>query len=112
MKKFIFLFLILLGSNSYAANAWYWGKVISIYTVNSDGSFQVVLDNESIKNFCVYDRVDFKVADMGGERTKAALSMALAAFASGKVWGVVVDLPASEQRCIASPTASQGAGIQ
>lgn len=113
MKR-LFL-LILLGLNSFsvfAGNAWYWGKVTSIQTLTADGSFHIYIENQSIKDFCQYNRVDFMVADMGVERTKAALSMALAAFSSSKEWGVVVHLPTSEAVCRASATASQGAGIR
>ncbi|MCH2157269.1 MAG: hypothetical protein MK096_00620 [Oleiphilaceae bacterium] len=113
MKKYLmFILLTLVCSSSYAGNKWYWGTITSMTTKGSDGSFEVYLDNPNIKSNCLYDRVHFKADEMGSERTKAALSFALSAFAAGKEWGVVIDLPISEARCYASPSASQGAGIR
>ena len=113
MKKLVIgLLTCFLWDGAYAANAWYWGEVVKIQTLGGDGSFQVQLENQHIKDFCTDDKVNFLAVDMGVERTKIAFSMALAAFASGVVWGVVVDLPTSESVCNASATASQGAGIQ
>ncbi|WP_444996217.1 hypothetical protein [Aliikangiella sp. IMCC44359] len=113
MKKYLFFLLAALVSlNVQAGNAWYWGKVIQINTSGNDGSFEILIDNPNIENFCSDKLVFFKASNMGAERTKAALSLAVAAFMGGKEWGVVVDLPSSVNRCDASPTASQGAGIR
>jgi len=108
----LFIFLVALSFSVQAGNSWYWGKVLSVNTAGADGSFEIFLDNPSIKTNCLHDRVYFKVVDMGAERTKVALSMALSAFVSEKQWGVVIDLPASEGTCSASSTASQGSGIR
>lgn len=115
MKLFSQLLLTLalsFSAQAFAGNAWYWGKVTLIETLNPDGSFLVYLDNASIKNVCLHDRVQFNVSEMGAERTQAAMTMALTAFISGREWGVVLDLPATEEVCHASPTATQGAGIR
>ncbi len=106
------LILIFVISNSYAGNAWYWGGITSIRTSGADGSFEVDMNNSDVKSFCKWDRVYFRVADMGAERTKVALSMALTAFTASKNWGVVIDLSSTEEICYASPTASQGSGIK
>jgi hypothetical protein len=111
MKYIISALLLFLCQASYAENEWYWGTVNSVNTLGSDGSFQVSLENTDVKNNCSNDRVNFYVEDMGLERAKLAFSLALSAFAAGKKWGVVIDLPPSEATCNASPTASQGAGI-
>lgn len=110
----IFSIVVFLGSsNAFAVNAWYYGKVNQIITSGSDGSFIIYTDNISIKNTCIHNRVNFRVSDMGVERTKAALTMALTAFTSNKEWAVVIDLPVEpESVCYASSTASQGAGIR
>ena len=95
-----------------AANSWYWGQVIKVITSESDGSFTVHIDNADLLSTCAYGRVKFLVSDMGSERTKAALSMALMAFAAGKEYGVVVDLPPVGNECFASRTTTQGAGVR
>jgi len=69
-------------------------------------------DNPNILTVCAYKRVNFNAVDMGAERTKAALSMAMSAFISGKQFGVVVDLPTQGAVCTASPSSTQGAGIK
>ncbi len=113
LKMLTGLLLMLSLSSAGAVNSWYWGEVTRIRTLQNDGSFMIYVDNPDIKNICQYDRVFFQVSDMGAERTKAALSMALTAFTSGKTWGVVIDLPtAPESICYASATSTQGAGIQ
>ncbi len=109
---FIATFLSLFCFHANAANSWYWGKVIKIQTLGEYGSFYVYLDNENVKSNCLNNRVEFTVNNMGIERTKSAFALALSAFAAGKEWGVVIDLPTSEATCSASPTATQGAGIQ
>lgn len=111
-RYLLFLLLIAFNTNVYSDNHWYWGEISRISTLGDDGSFEIYLDNQDIVSRCLYDRVYFKASDMGLERTKAALSMALSAFVAGKSWGVVIDLPETEQACYASPTASQGAGIK
>ncbi len=113
MKNCLAVILFVLSSSSVlASNAWYTGKVLSINTLGSDGSFQISLDNQAIKNGCLYGVVSFKVSDMGLERTKSAFSLALTAFATGRDWGVVIDMPITEQVCSASSTAGQGASIK
>jgi hypothetical protein len=97
---------------AHSAAAWYWGKVTQIVTLGIDGSFQIHVDNSTLIATCQYQRVDFKAADMQPDRTKAALSMALLAFSTGREWGVVVDLPAVGQNCKAASTAAQGAGVR
>lgn len=97
--------------NAFAGNAWYWGKVTKIQTLHSDGSFLAYVDNDAIKANCKYDRVEFLVSDMGLERTKLAYSMALTSISTGNKWGVVLDMPASEDICRVPASASQGAGI-
>ncbi|WP_459924012.1 hypothetical protein [Desulfatiferula olefinivorans] len=116
MKVGIILSVILTASSAYAKNSWKYGHVTHIQTLGSDGSFMVYMDNETVKAVCQYQRVYFRVSDMGVERTKLAYSMALSAYLSGKRWGVVIDLPTEipddyMQSCDASSTASQGAGI-
>ena len=111
-KSTIWLLFIFAAFDSLAGNEWYWGKGTSIKTSGADGSFEVELDNQKIKDFCKWNRVYFKVSDMGAERTKAALSLALTAFTANKEWGVVVNLPSVEDVCKASSSASQGAGIK
>lgn len=106
-----FLLIVMVGQSS-AANDWYYGQVTNVTTLSNDGSFMVYLDNASIKNTCAYDRVNFRVRDMGSERTKAALAMALLAYSTGKQYGIVVDLPAVGLACYASKTTAQGAAIQ
>jgi len=112
--KFIFGIILLLSvSNVFAVNTWYHGKVKNIITSGSDGSFIIYTDNTTLNSICIYDRVYFRVSDMGQERTKVALTMALTAFTANKDWGVVVDLPVEpESICYASSSASQGAGIR
>ncbi|MPY24445.1 hypothetical protein [Shewanella sp. YLB-07] len=113
MKIFLSIFLLTSFSfNSHAVNAWYWGEVSNISAYSSDGSFEVEMSNENIANFCIGNSVRFRVSDMGVERTKIAMSMVLTAFALGKDWGVVIDLPSTTETCYASSTASQGAGIR
>lgn len=112
MKKVIFLVLLAFCAQANAANTWYWGKVNNIVTLHQDGSFIVQLENDDIESGCLYSRVQFMVPDMGAERTKAALSLAMTAFAADKEWGVVIDMPVALDVCRASPTASQGAGIR
>lgn len=114
MKKIcLALLMTLFSSMSLASNGWYYGKVTQIQTLTADGSFIVYIDNAEIISNCQYGRVRFMVADMGLERTKAALSMALAAFSMGKEFGVVVDIDEStDSVCFASKTAGQGAGIK
>ncbi|WP_036179919.1 hypothetical protein [Marinomonas sp. MED121] len=112
MKKIFVMLFCLCSFSVYAGNAWYFGKVTKIYTLGSDGSFQISVNNSSLLSNCLYERVNFSVTNMGAERTKAALSMAMTAFASGKEWGVVVDIANSGEICEASSTASQGAGVR
>jgi len=115
MKKLIVVSVMLTFSalsHSGTGNAWYWGKITKLITTGPDGSFEVTLENDGVKTYCLHDKVFFKVSEMGAERTKAALSMALTAFTADKDWGVVIDLPTVEQECLASATASQGAGIR
>ena len=95
-----------------AGNAWYWGQITQVITSEPDGSFIVYIDNADLLSTCAYDRVNFLVSDMGPERTKAALSMVLMAFAAGKEYGVVVNLPPAGNECFASRTATQGAGVR
>lgn len=103
---------ILVSGSTNAGNSWHWGKVSKIQTLDSDGSFLLYTDNSEINQTCAYDRVEFRVTDMGIDRTKAALSMAMTAMVSGVEYGVVVDLPSSGEICYASPTSTQGAGIR
>ena len=110
-KILIAVTLLVASLNVMASNQWYQGHVTNIITYKNDGSFEVQIDNSTINNTCLYSRVDFLVDDMGLERTKAALSMAMASFLTGKLFGVVVDLPSPGQICHASPTASQGTSI-
>lgn len=112
MKLFISIVFCLFSLTLSAQNAWYWGNVTQIITIEDDGSFLVYVDNATLKSTCRHQRVSFKVSDMGAERTKAALSMALTAFSSGKRYGVVVDLPADNEVCSVPASASQGAGIR
>lgn len=113
MKSIIVCLLVLTTAEAVAGNAWYWGQISSIRTTGADGSFELNLENDNIKRGCKWDRVYFRVEDMGVERTKAALSLALTAFTSEKEWGVVIDIPRNtEGVCDASSTASQGAGIR
>ena len=113
LKTIISAVLLVLSSSAAASNAWYWGKVKKIQTLSSDGSFLIYLENNTLNATCRDDRVEFHVADMGAERTRSALTMALAAFTAGKDWGVVIDLPTTpDSICYASTTASQGAGIR
>ncbi|MCI5138303.1 MAG: hypothetical protein D3922_07780 [Candidatus Electrothrix sp. AR1] len=108
--------ILFFSSGAFAINNWYYGKVTHLQTMGSDGSFIVYTDNQTILNVCQYKRVNFRVSDMGQERTKLAFLMALAAYTAGRRWGVVINLPEEipdgyEQGCYASSTASQGAGI-
>ncbi|TQV72210.1 hypothetical protein FLL45_18500 [Aliikangiella marina] len=117
MKKLVSLLFasvfLVTSHNAFASNAWYWGKVNKIQTLSPDGSFLIYLENNTLKNTCRDNRVEFHVAHMGAERTQVAMSMALTAFTAGKEWGVVVNLPTTaESVCYASSTASQGAGIR
>jgi len=113
MKKFLSLIALLLSNAVLAGNAWYEGKVTNIITLSEDGSFTVYLDNPDIKNTCKSKRVNFKVVDMGVERTKLAFTMAITALTADRTWGVVVDLPTTVGTiCNASSTASQGALIK
>lgn len=114
MEKLLLAVIVLLFSSSVSAgNAWYYGKVTSLQTFTEDGSFLVYLDNSEISANCNSSRVRFTVSNMGAERTKSALSMALTAFTTGKEFGVVVDLDVSvDSVCYVSNTASQGAGIK
>ncbi len=111
-KYLIFLITFFIGASAHAGNAWYWGNITRINTNGSDGSFEIYIDNPTIQNVCQDQLVFFKVNNMGLERTKSALSLALSALMGGKEWGVVVDLPSSGGQCYASSTASQGAGIR
>jgi len=110
--KIVVMLLIVSSPNTFAANSWYWGAVTQVQTYQPDGSFQIYINNTSITSVCSAARVNFEVVDMGAERTRAAMSMAMTALVSGKEFGVVVDLPTSGQICKASATASQGAGIR
>jgi hypothetical protein len=113
MKRYLILILFtLICVNAKAANHWYWGTVTRINTYETDGSFEIYIDNPDIQSMCDYGLVYFEVSNMGADRTRAALSLAVTAFTSGKDWGVVVDLPSSPGPCYASSTASQGAGIR
>ena len=113
MKKFLTLLTIfLIPSLSFANNSWYYGTPTDISTLSSDGSFMIYTDNPTIVDDCQYSRVSFLVTDMGVERTKAALTMALAAITSGREFGVVIDIQATGGLCVASASASQGAGIR
>ena len=103
---------ILLGQPASAANSWYWGEVTEIITSTSDGSFIIYINNTTLQATCANARVNFNVSDMGVERTRAALAMALAAYTADKQWGVVVNLPSPGSVCTASPTSTQGAGIR
>lgn len=112
MKTLLIAIVTFFSVSSFAGNTWYYGEVTRIQTYESDGSFQIYVDNQDLITNCLYQRVNFRVANMGAERTKAALSMAMTAFVSGKEWGVVVDIVNPNEVCEASSTASQGAGIQ
>lgn len=103
---------ILLSGSANAANSWYWGEVNRVLTLGSDGSFLIYIDNSTIVENCAHERIVFQVSDMGSERTKAALTMAMTAFVSGKLYGVVVDLPSAGNVCYASATSTQGAGLR
>jgi hypothetical protein len=95
-----------------AANVWYWGGVTQVIATRSDGSFIVYTENPSIQSKCLYDRVNFLASDMGTERTKAALAMAMTALKTGREFGVVMDIQTEGQVCKVSQTTSQGAGIR
>ena len=113
MKKIIISMVIMfLSANVHAVNTWYFGTVTQVITYQDDGSFMVYLDNQEIKNTCAYKRVNFTVTNMGAERTKAALSMAMTALVGGKQYGVVVDLPPQGSVCSVPSSSSQGAGIK
>ena len=94
-----------------AVNKWYWGQVTQIITHRDDGSFIVYVDHPVLLADCLHKRVNVSVDELGAERTKAALSMALAAFAANKRFGVVVDIVTSGEVCVVSNT-TQGAGIR
>lgn len=118
MRKILLLKILVLVSSFFAissvqaGNAWYWGNITRINTNGADGSFEIYLDNPTLQATCQDQLVFFKVSDMGLERTKHALSLALSAYMVGKEWGVVINLPTSGSQCYASSTASQGAGIR
>lgn len=112
MKVVVAIFLSICSVALSAQNAWYWGKVSQIITLGDDGSFLVYLNNSTLKSTCRHERVRFEVSNMGAERTRAALSLALTAFSSGKTYGVVVDLPAANEICSVPAGANQGAGIR
>ena len=113
MKKLMLILMIILPIQAMAANKWYYGKVTQIQTSTSDGSFMVYVENNDIAEICAYSRVYFLVSNMGAERTRLAFSLALAAYSSDKRWGVVIDMPETAgSTCLASATASQGAGIR
>ena len=112
MKSVLGLLILLLCQPCFAGNAWYWGKVTKIITFQSDGSFMAYIENSNVHNICENKRVRFMVSNLGLERTKAAMSMALSAFHSNKNFGVVLDLPSSPNSvCEVPASASQGAGI-
>lgn len=92
-----------------AANVWYWGTLSKVVALGADGSFNFVMNNSTLTSSCP-SGINFNAAasEMGAERTKIAFAMAMLAFSSDREFGVVVNLPI----CKASPTSTQGAGIQ
>ncbi len=111
VKYFVLVVSILASTDSMAANQWYNGPVSTVLTSGPDGSFYAYVDNADIISTCAYKRVLFRVEDMGVERTKAALALAMASIMTGKNWGVVLDMPPVGQVCYASATSTQGAAL-
>jgi hypothetical protein len=112
LKYFVSIVFLLICQNSYAVNAWYWGKATQILTYGADGSFIVYVDNTDIGDVCFGSRINVLVENLGAERTKAAMSIALSAFHSGKSIGVVLDLPTTPDTvCEVPASSSQGVGI-
>jgi len=74
--------------NTYATNAWYYGKVTEVIAYGPDGSFMVYINNTDLLGKCLYDRVNIIVSDMGIDRTKAALPMAMTALVSDRTYGI------------------------
>ena len=70
-------------------NRWYQGKVYSIrLTGDSEGSFFVRL-KDNVFAHCKHNRVYFLHERLGEGRLKAAYSMAIAAGAAGRDFGIV-----------------------
>ena len=111
LRTIVVLVAVLFASSASAGNAWYKGKVRSLLTSESDGSFMVYYDNSIIDDTCASKRVLFTVNNMGLERTKLAYAMALTALTTGKEYGLVIDIPSQGSVCYASISVSQGAGI-
>ncbi len=107
--KIIILGFLIFSTQIFSANAWYNGKISKIETINADGSFIIYMDNTDINSNCTNDYVEWRVTDMGTERTKAGLSMALTALTTGMTFGVVVDIPGSAPNC---KVAGMGGRIQ
>lgn len=104
--------LLALPGLSFADNQWYWGAATKIITEGTDGSFIVYVDNPTLRNTCAYARVRVSVANLGPERTKAAMALALSALHTGREFGVVVDLPSPGSVCEVPSSSNQGAGIR
>ena len=110
IKYIAAIFLLIFSLQTHAINTWYRGPVIRVVVDRDDGSFFVQSGNPTIESTCAYKRIYFRVSDMGAERTKAALSMAMTALVTGRDFGIVVDLPAAGERCFAA-AGGQGADL-
>lgn len=71
-----------------SAPAWYYGKVERVFLYSS--GFVVTFDTTALDD-CLHQYVYFQTPHMTEKGIDRALSVALAAQASGKVAGVVID---------------------
>lgn len=78
----------LLPQTASAAYAWYYGKVERLF-LNTDG-FVLTFDTTSLDD-CQYKYVYYKISTLGDGQVNRAYSMALAAQASDRTLGVIVD---------------------
>lgn len=72
-----------------AGSAWYYGTVKRIFVNTSDGF--VLMMNSAALDDCQYEYVYYKLSTLGDKKVDRAYSMALAAQASGRTLGVVID---------------------
>ena len=126
MKKIMMIIAtfagLMLGANVYAVNATYSGTVTQIVTANTsaivggDGSFYIYVDNPDLISQCPHQRVLVRVSDMGEERSKIILALALTALTTGNELGLVVNFDdltnVYANECIVAPTTSLGASLK
>lgn len=93
MKKIILAVLFYsVTSTAAAENNWYFGEVSSVILDDPSGGFAIALENEDVRTLCKDDLIYARSSNLGEERLKAALSMALTSYSMESKFGASMNL--------------------